>query len=53
MPEYLHEKIDVFYNKVTGEWNVKGKSVDKRDNARIHATYGTKRRSAYVILRTF
>ena len=49
VPEYLHEKIDVFYNKVTGEWNVKGKSVDKRDNARIHATYGTKRRSAYVI----
>ena len=49
-PEYLRDgKIDVFYNKVTGEWNVKGKSEDKRDNPRIRATYGTKRRSAYVI----
>ena len=49
VPEYLNGKIDVFYNKVTGRWNVKGKSEDRRDNARIHATYGTKRRSAYVI----
>ena len=50
VPEYLRDgKIDVFYNKVTGEWNVKGKSEDKRDNPRIRATYGTKRRSAYVI----
>ena len=37
------------YNKFTGEWNVKGKSEDKRDNARIYATYGTKRKSAYTI----
>lgn len=49
-PDYLRDgKIDVFYNKVTGQWNVKGKSEDKRDNARIYATYGTKRKSAYVI----
>ncbi|MDE6455336.1 MAG: helicase, partial [Dysosmobacter sp.] len=49
-PEYLRDgKIDVFYNKVTGEWNVKGKSEDKRDNARIRATYGTKRKNAYAI----
>ena len=50
VPEYLRDgKIDVFYNKVTGEWNVKGKSEDKRDNPRIRATYGTKRRGACVI----
>ena len=49
-PEYLRDgKIDVFYNKITGKWNVKGKSEDRRDNARIRATYGTKRRNAYVI----
>ncbi|MDE7219648.1 MAG: N-6 DNA methylase, partial [Oscillospiraceae bacterium] len=49
-PEHLQNgKIDVLYNKITGEWSVKGKSEDKRDNARLRATYGTKRRSAYVI----
>ena len=49
-PEYLRgNKIDVVYNRITGEWNVRGKSEDRRDNARIYATYGTKRKSAYVI----
>ena len=43
------DKIDVLYSEVTGEWQVKGKSVDKRDNPLIHATYGTKRRSAYSL----
>ena len=31
------------------EWNVKGKSEDKRDNPLIWSTYGTKRRSAYSL----
>ena len=38
------------YMDVTGVWNIKGKGLDSRDNSRVYATYGTKRRSAYYIL---
>jgi len=49
-PPYLQEdRIDVLYNRHSGEWGIKGKSEDKRDSARLNATYGTKRKSAYVI----
>lgn len=43
------DKINVLYSKITGEWQVKGKSEDKRDNPLIWSTYGTKRRSAYSL----
>ena len=50
VPEHLRQgKIGVYYNKLTGEWYIKGKSEDRRDNARIHSTYGSKRRSAYEL----
>lgn len=42
-------KIDVFRSPVTGEWNVKGKSEDSKQNARVWATYGSKRRNAYLL----
>ena len=44
-------KIDVLCSESSAhiEWNVKGKSVDKRNNALIWSTYGTKRRSAYSL----
>ena len=44
-------KIDVLCSESSEhiEWNVKGKSVDKRNNPLIWSTYGTKRRSAYSL----
>ena len=44
-------KIDVLRSETSEhiEWSVKGKSVDKRNNALIWSTYGTKRRSAYSL----
>ena len=44
-----HGKMDVLYSDVTGEYNVKGKSEDSKDNVRVHTTYGTKRINAYEI----
>ena len=50
VPAYLQNgKIRVRYDKRTGEWNIQGKREDRRDSARVYATYGTKRRSAYQI----
>ena len=50
VPAYLQNgKIQVRYDKRTGEWNIRGKREDRRDSARVYATYGTKRRSAYQI----
>ena len=45
------DKIDVLCSETSDhiEWNVKGKSEDKRDNPLIWSTYGTKRRSAYSL----
>lgn len=43
------KKIDVFRSSVTGEWSVKGKSEDSKQNARVWATYGSKRRNAYLL----
>lgn len=49
-PERLRgTKVALQYSPVTGEWNVKGKSEDSRDNVRANATYGTKRINAYAI----
>lgn len=49
-PEYLRDtRIQVRYDKRTGEWNIRGKREDRRGSARVYATYGTKRRSAYQI----
>lgn len=42
-------KIDVRYAPITGDWNVKGKSEDSRDNVRANTTFGTKRINAYQI----
>ena len=42
-------KIDVMYSDVTGEWRLKGKSLDSITNTRVHTTYGTKRINAYEI----
>ena len=41
--------MGVEYSSVSGEWNIKGKSVDK-DNAVVNMTYGTTRVNAYKIL---
>ena len=38
-----------FYSKLTGEWNVEGKSYD-RSNLKAYNTYGTKRVNAYKII---
>lgn len=42
-------KVDVRYAPITGDWNVKGKSEDSRDNVRANTTFGTKRINAYQI----
>ena len=41
--------INTLFSQVTGEWNIKGKSLDD-GNPLIHTTYGTKRINAYEIL---
>lgn len=49
-PYYLqHGSVDVLYSPVSGEWNVKGKGQDSKNNALAYNRYGTKRRSAYAI----
>lgn len=49
-PQRLRDsKIDVLYSPVTGDWNVRGKSEDSRDNVRANTTFGTKRINAYQI----
>ena len=41
--------IKIHYSKLTGEWNVEGKSYD-RGNLKAYNTYGTKRVNAYKII---
>ena len=41
--------IKVHYSKITGEWNVEGKSFD-RGNVKANNTYGTQRANAYRII---
>lgn len=49
-PYYLQQtSVDVLYSPVSGEWNVKGKGQDSKNNALAYNRYGTKRRSAYAI----
>lgn len=49
-PYYLQKtSVDVLYSPVNGEWNVKGKGQDSKNNALAYNRYGTKRRSAYAI----
>ena len=50
-PEYLFDRnlVGVQYSDVTGQWNVKGKNVD-RGNSLVNMTYGTSRANAYRIL---
>lgn len=48
-PRYVQWNIKVHYSKLTGEWNVEGKSYD-RSNLKAYNTYGTKRVNAYKII---
>ena len=48
-PMYARWNIKVHYSKLTGEWNVEGKSYD-RNNLKAYNTYGTKRVNAYKII---
>ena len=48
-PVYARCNIKVHYSKLTGEWNVEGKSYD-RGNLKAYNTYGTKRVNAYKII---
>ena len=48
-PRYVQWSIKVHYSKLTGEWNVEGKSSD-RSNLKAYNTYGTKRVNAYKII---
>ena len=46
---YARTQIDVHYSKLTGNWNVSGKSSD-RGNVKINNTYGTHRINALKII---
>ena len=48
-PRYAQWNIKIHYSKLTGEWNVEGKSYD-RGNLKAYNTYGTKRVNAYKII---
>ena len=49
-PSYsARQQIKVHYSKLTGNWNVSGKSSD-RANVKINNTYGTKRVNALKII---
>ena len=48
-PHYARWNIKVRYSKLTGEWNVEGKSYD-RGNLKAYSTYGTQRVNAYKII---
>ena len=50
-PDYLlGSKINVQYAKVSGQWNVSGKSMDGYGNPLVTSTYGTGRANAYRLL---
>lgn len=46
---YARTQIDVHYSKLTGNWNISGKSSD-RANVKINNTYGTHRINALKII---
>ena len=46
---HCQRRIHIRYSKVTGEWNVSEKSID-RSNIRASNTYGTGRINAYKII---
>ena len=48
-PNYSRWHMKVHYSKLTGEWQIEGKSNDK-GNVRANNTYGTHRASAYDII---
>ena len=48
-PWQYQRRIHIRYSKVTGEWNVSEKSID-RSNIRAYNTYGTQRINAYKII---
>lgn len=48
-PNYSRWNIKVRFIKVTGEWNIEGKSVD-RGNVKANSMYGTHRANAYRII---
>ena len=48
-PRYMTWNIHVHFSKHTGEWQVEGKSYDKR-SPRAYNTYGTDRINAYRII---
>lgn len=48
-PWQYQRRIHICYSKVTGEWNVSEKSID-RSNIRSYNTYGTGRINAYKII---
>lgn len=48
-PWHCQRRIHIRYSKVTGEWNVSEKSID-RSNIRAYNTYGTGRINAYKII---
>lgn len=46
---YARRQINVYYSKLTGNWNVSGKNSD-RGNVKINNTYGTHRINALKIV---
>lgn len=48
-PWNYERRIKIRYFKITGEWNISEKSLD-RSNIRAYNTYGTKRVNAYKII---
>lgn len=48
-PYYFRNRIQVHYAKITGEWYIDNKSMD-RGNVAVTSTYGTSRANAYRLL---
>ena len=48
-PNYSRWNIKIHFSKFTGEWNIEGKSNDKR-NPKANNAYGTHRVNAYKII---
>ena len=48
-PNYARFNIKVHYSKLTGTWNIEGKSYD-RSSVKANNTYGTNRINGYKIV---
>ena len=48
-PNYARFSIKVHYSKLTGAWNIEGKSAD-RSSVKANSTYGTTRINGYKII---